>query len=117
MRATATRPGPPNRYNSPRIQFNLCWLLQSTDSFLFAEEKLAGEFTKWNSNHGSVAEATDNTDFDLNFPQAFSHFAHHASEGKALVCDLQVHKALHVASRCHRAIAVESPCMNHSCAG
>eukprot|EP00040_Diaphanoeca_grandis_P026536 m.148848 g.148848 ORF g.148848 m.148848 type:complete len:605 (-) comp30625_c0_seq2:373-2187(-) len=68
-----------------KIKFLDCWLMQLEDGFVFVEQKLQGEYTKWNSNNGKVKNLNSTTEV----LQAFSHYTHHESGGTKLVCDLQ----------------------------
>ena len=78
--------------------------------WLLVEPELDGRFTKWNNNAGAVHVSSHNKNSSAaalggileedededkvaieidDIPQAFSHFSHHATGGKMLVCDLQ----------------------------
>jgi hypothetical protein len=77
-------------------------------AYVLAEERLEGNFTKWNNNAGKVLlspgkslslgaiseddendSENDGDDFVNQVPRCFSHFTYIQSNRKQLVCDLQ----------------------------
>mmetsp|Transcript_7809 Transcript_7809/g.18131 ORF Transcript_7809/g.18131 Transcript_7809/m.18131 type:complete len:1207 (+) Transcript_7809:32-3652(+) len=76
-----------NERNPPQ-QINFCqtyileFLERPGKPLCSVEPLLEGEFVKHNNNNGGVLSKRMT-------PQAFSHFTHHVSNGKILVCDIQ----------------------------
>ena len=81
----------------PPVEFGTCFLAIAHGRPLFLEPRLQGRFQKWNSNCGAVhyiegeeeAVDSDGVAAAVHVPQAFTHWTHHASGGRRMVCDLQ----------------------------
>ena len=61
-------------------------LQDSTWTFVFVEEKLAGQWTKFNDNNGHVMQGFGP---DGEAAQAFTHYSFCASNGECMICDIQ----------------------------
>eukprot|EP00906_Rhabdomonas_costata_P037194 RCo052291 len=81
------RRAPPKRIDvlmSVVIEFKLRKALNGQGNlFMNVEPFLRGTYKKYSNNFGFVSNDVRNT------PHAFSHFTHHVSGGRLLVCDIQ----------------------------